>query len=303
MNKEKFLIELKEFLPQLHVLQNELMSKHTSFRVGGPADFFIVPKTEEEVIHTLNLTKKFSLPLTVLGNGSNVLVKDKGIRGVVLKFCGGKNVTVVEDEILSCSAGVLLSSAANAAAEASLSGLEFAGGIPGSVGGGVFMNAGAYNGEFKDVLLDVSAIDLDGNKYTLTVDKLKLCYRHSIFADNGHIITNVRFKLSKGDKKEIKSKIQEFNQRRSDKQPLDLPSAGSTFKRPEGSYASKLIDEAGLRGFMVGGAQISEKHAGFIVNKNQATAGDILRLIEQVQEKVKTEFGIDLQTEVKIIGE
>ena len=303
MNKEKFFTEIKDSLPQLTVLLDEPMAKHISFRVGGPADLLIVPQTEEEIIATLKLTKKFDMPLTVLGNGSNVLVKDKGIRGVVLKMGGGLSFVNVQEDVLSCAAGVLLSSAANAAADAGLSGLEFAGGIPGSVGGGVFMNAGAYNGELKDVIFDASAIDLAGNQYTLPVDKLNLCYRNSIFADNGHIITNVRFKLTNGDKQGIKDKIAEFNKKRSDKQPLNLPSAGSTFKRPEGSYASKLIDEAGLRGFMVGGAQVSEKHAGFIVNKDKATADDILRLIEAVQEKVKKQFGIDLQTEVKILGE
>lgn len=304
MPKEKFLSKVKSSLPELSILLDEPMVKYTSFQVGGPADFLAMPKTEEEIIFVVRLAKELDLPLTILGNGSNVLVKDNGIRGIVLKVdIGSERIFVQDENILSCAAGVLLSSAANAAADANLSGLEFAGGIPGSVGGGVFMNAGAYDGELKDVLLDVSAIDLDGNKYTLPVEKLGMGYRKSIFTNNGHIITRARFKLTPGDKKLIKEKILNFNQRRLDKQPLDMPSAGSTFKRPEGSYASKLIDEAGLRGVSVGGAQVSEKHAGFIVNKDCASASDILCLIEKVQEKVKKEFGVELQTEVKILGE
>lgn len=302
MNKEELLQKFAD-LPDTYVCSDELMSKHTSFKVGGPADILVLPKSKDAVANVLLLSKQCGIPLTVLGNCSNILVKDKGIRGVVLKIGGGLTDIVVEKDVVKCGAGVLLSATANAALSEGLTGLEFAAGIPGSVGGGVFMNAGAYDGELKDVVSEVVSIDFAGKRTTWTNEQMQFAYRKSIFSDNGQIILSAAFKLKTDCQEQIKAKMDDFSQRRRSKQPLELPSAGSTFKRPVGYFAGKLIQEAGLCGLMVGGAQVSEKHAGFVVNKKNATAADILKLIEMVQEKVYKCAGVHLQPEVRIIGE
>ena len=302
MNKKKLLAELSKN-PTVSLYSNELMSKHTSFKVGGPADIFVVPQNIQAVFDMLAHCRHYEIPLTVLGNCSNVLVKDKGIRGVVLKIGGGLTDVEVNGDNIMSGAGVLLSTLANTALSCDLSGLEFAAGIPGSVGGGVFMNAGAYDGELKNVVEWVDAVDLEGNLMKYSNEQMQFGYRKSIFSDNEQIILTAAFKLSLGNNEQIKEKMNDFAQRRRSKQPLELPSAGSTFKRPEGHFAGKLIQDAGLCGVIVGGAQISEKHAGFIVNRGGATAADILQLMEKVQEKVQALFGVHLQPEVRIIGE
>ncbi len=299
--KNSFLSALREKLPGVECFLAEPMYRHTSFKVGGPADIMLLPEGKD-IAAILLLADNCGLPLTVVGNGSNLLVKDTGIPGIVLKVGAKMGAVEIKGNNVRCEAGASLAAAANAAAGAGLAGLEFAAGIPGSVGGGVYMNAGAYDGEMKDVLTAVEAVTPEGEKVLLPADKLGLSYRHSVFSENSHIITKAIFSLVPGEETAIRARIADFNQRRWQKQPLDMPSAGSTFKRPKQGYASCLIDEAGLKGLSVGGAQVSEKHAGFIVNKGNATAEDILRLIEQVQERVKAASGIDLQPEVRILG-
>ncbi len=301
--KTKFLSALREKLPQAEYVLDEPMSAHTSFKVGGPADIMLLPGSEEEVAGMVCLAKECGLPFIVLGKGSNLLVRDRGIRGLVLKIGDKMASIVLGGTTVTCGAGATLAEAAGAAAGAGLTGLEFASGIPGSVGGGVCMNAGAYDGEMKDVLLLAEALTLDGEIITLPRDEMQMSYRHSLFSQGGHVVLKGSFQLRPGKEKDIREKMADLNQRRRLKQPLDMPSAGSTFKRPANGYASCLIDEAGLKGFSVGGAQVSEKHAGFIVNKGGATASDILRLIEEVQKRVQAASGIELKPEVKIVGE
>lgn len=303
MNKEKFAKELGGLAPLASICFGEPMSKHTSFKIGGPADIMVIPKSKQEVAHIFALAKELQLPLTVLGNGSNVLVKDKGIRGVVLKIGGGLTGIEVKQGIVHCGAGLLLSVAANAALNDGLTGMEFAAGIPGSVGGGVYMNAGAYAGELKDIVFEVESIDEAGAFHNYSLDQLELSYRHSIFSTNEEVILAASFKLHSGDKQEIRAKMDDFAQRRKSKQPLEFSSAGSTFKRPQGHFAGKLIQDAGLCGLNVGCAQVSEKHAGFIINRGNATASDVLALINIVQDRVEKAFGVHLHPEVRIIGE
>jgi UDP-N-acetylmuramate dehydrogenase len=279
------------------------MSRHSSFRVGGPADILIIPGGEEDVAAVAALARDYETPLTVLGGGTNILVKDGGRRGITLKIGGGPVKITVMDDFLYCQAGAPLSAAAQKAADAGLSGLEFAFGIPGSVGGGVFMNAGAYGEEVKDLVEETLSMDLSGRKITRRADELVFGYRTSIFSQNGEIITGARFRLKEGERGQIKDKTNELLEKRRRTQPLDLPSAGSVFKRPPGNFAGKLIDGAGLRGLTAGGARVSEKHAGFIVNADKASAADILFLIDKVTEKVYKEFGVRLEPEIRIIGE
>lgn len=298
-----FLAEISLDFPPERIRQNEPMGKHTTFRVGGPADCLLYPATAAEVQRILSLTKRYALPLTVLGNGSNVLVRDKGIRGVVMAF--GQPAAYIRHEgtRLFLGAGTLLSAAAQYAAEHGLTGMEFAAGIPGSVGGAVFMNAGAYDGEMKRVVSHIEAIDRAGRVVSYGEDEARFGYRSSIFQDNGHIIRHVELTLAGGDAKAIRQKMADFNERRRSKQPLEYPSAGSTFKRPLGHFAGTLIDEAGLKGLSVGDAEVSEKHAGFIINRGHATAHDILTLIAEVQRRVFLSRGVELIPEVRVIGE
>ena len=300
---QNFLADISsDFLPD-RLRQNEPMWKHTTFRVGGPADCLLFPATAQEVQRIVTLTKRYELPLTVLGNGSDVLVRDKGIRGVVMAFGQPFAHVRQEGEQLFLGPGTLLSAAAQYAAEHGLAGLEFAAGIPGSVGGAVFMNAGAYDGEMKNVVSRLEAVDGAGRSVAYRGDEAGFGYRRSIFQENGHILTAIELTLAAGDAEAIRQKMAMFNARRREKQPLEYPSAGSTFKRPVGHFAGTLIDEAGLKGLSVGDAQVSEKHAGFIINRGHATAQDILTLMEEVKRRVFLAHGIELIPEVRIVGE
>lgn len=268
-----------------------------------------------QISKLIEMAKACDMPVTVIGNGSNLLVGDKGIRGLVIGI--GKGLSEIEvteavaqdftvqdnGHIITAGAGAILAAVAAKAAEAALSGLEFASGIPGSVGGAVVMNAGAYGGEIKDVLIDATVLTAEGELKTVTRDELDLSYRHSIVPEKGYIVLSARFRLTPKPKDEIKSYMAELRAKRVEKQPLEYPSAGSTFKRPEGYFAGKLIMDAGLRGYSVGDAQVSEKHCGFVVNKGEATAADVLTLIKDVQETVLKQFGVKLEPEVKMIGE
>ena len=281
---------------------NALMKEHINFEVGGPADILLIPSKVEQIIESIKICKENNIPYFVIGNGSNLLVKDGGIRGVVIKLTGLTNLEVNETEI-KADCGVMLKELSDKALENSLTGLEFACGIPGSVGGAVFMNAGAYNGEIKNVIKEAQVITSSGEIVTLSKDELELGYRTSKVMRDNSIVINATFKLEKGNKEEIKETIDDLTQKREEKQPLEYPSAGSTFKRPEGYFAGKLIQDSGLKGYSIGGAAVSSKHSGFVINKDNATAKDILDLIAYIQEEVKKQFGVELHTEVRIIGE
>jgi UDP-N-acetylmuramate dehydrogenase len=304
MDKKMILAALEENLPGEYV-ENASMAQNTSFRIGGPADILVTPTTTDKIVAVLELAKEYKAPLLIMGNGSNLLVRDKGIRGMVLKTSALREV-VRTDTKVTAGAGMLLGALAQKTAAWGLSGLEFASGIPGTVGGAAVMNAGAYGGEMKQVIMAVTAISPTGQLITIPKDKLDLSYRHSIFQTepySGYIITSVEFSLIPKAVEEIKAVIDDYTKRRLTKQPVDLPSAGSMFKRPEGYYAAALIEGAGLKGFQVGGAQVSPKHAGFVVNVGGATAADVLALVKAVQAKVLADKGVALEMEVKIIGE
>ncbi len=280
---------------------NEPMHRHTSFKIGGAADVFAEVNSAEDFAKALSLCKQLQVPFTVIGKGSNLLVSDKGIEGVVI--CLEKmNTMTVSGEKITVGAGASLTALCNFAASEGLSGLEFAFGIPGSVGGAVYMNAGAYGGEIKDVLESVTAVSKSGEIITLSAQELCLSYRHSVFHQNGATVVEAVFALKKGDAAEIKASMSEIMKRRKDKQPLEFPSAGSTFKRPEGHFAGTLIEQCGLKGTTVGGAQVSVKHAGFVINKGGATARDVLDLIEKVQKTVFENTGVTLEPEVIFVG-
>lgn len=281
---------------------NELMKEHVNFKVGGPADILLIPSKAEQIIESIKVCKDNNIPYFVIGNGSNLLVKDGGIRGVVIKLTELTNLEVNETEI-KADCGVMLKNLSDKALENSLTGLEFACGIPGTVGGAVFMNAGAYDGEIKNVIKEAQVMTSSGEIVTMSKDELELGYRTSKVMKDNLIVISATFKLEKGSKKEIKDKIDDFTQRREEKQPLEYPSAGSTFKRPEGYFAGKLIQDSGLKGYSIGGAAVSSKHSGFVINKGNATAKDILDLIAYIQKEVKRQFGVELHPEVRIIGE
>lgn len=295
--------QLIQVIDKERVLVDEPMKKHTTFRVGGNADYFVMPRTIEEIQQVVALCKNENLPYYILGNGSNLLVGDKGYRGVIIQIYKEMNEITVEGECIRAQAGALLSKVGSVALEAGLAGFEFAAGIPGAVGGAVVMNAGAYGGEMKDILASATVLTEDGTILTLKNEELELGYRTSIIAKKNYIVLEAEYQLQRGDKAEIRAKMDELKKQRVTKQPLEYASAGSTFKRPEGYFAGKLIQDAGLRGFQVGGAQVSEKHCGFVINKGDATAADIVELMRQVSEKVYQEFGVTLEPEVKRLGE
>ena len=288
--------------PEMQLMKEEPMAKHTTFRICGPAEVYACPN-QEQLPALLEAAKKENAEVTVIGNGSNLLVGDKGIRGLVIEIGSGMNDIRVEGTKIVAGAGALLSKVANTAAAASLGGMEFAAGIPGSIGGAVTMNAGAYGGEMKDILESVKVIDPEGMMHTLSVEALDLSYRHSCIMEKGGIVVEATIKLEKKPEEEIRAQMADLRNRRVEKQPLEYPSAGSTFKRPEGYFAGKLIMDAGLRGYTVGGAQVSEKHCGFVINHANATAADVRQLMQDVKEKVKEQFGVELEPEVKMIGE
>lgn len=282
---------------------DEPMSAHTTFKIGGPADVFVDAENADEIKSIMRYCGENSVPLLITGNGSNMLVGDRGIRGVVVSVGKKMSKIEVDGERITAEAGALMSSVAAAALKAELSGFETLSGIPGTVGGGIYMNAGAYGGEIKDVLETVTYIDRDGSVKTAKAEELDLSYRHSMFEEGGYVILSCVLKLKPGNADEIKAAMRDYSKRRSDKQPISMPSAGSTFKRPEGYFAGKLIQDSGLMGKSVGGAQVSEKHAGFVVNTGGATAADVLELIRLVQDTVEEKFGVRLEPEVRLIGE
>ena len=293
----------QEILGNDRVLEAEPMGKHTTFRIGGPADLFVAPENTDEIKKLIAICKEEEVPYFILGNGSNLLVSDKGYRGVIIQlYRSFGQITLMENEI-HAQAGALLSGIAAMAREASLTGFEFAGGIPGTLGGAVVMNAGAYGGEMKDVLKEVTVLTPEGQVVTLQARELQMGYRTSIIKESGYIVLEAVISLKKGDQDEIKSRMQELAGMRSSKQPLSYPSAGSTFKRPEGYFAGKLIMDSGLRGYQVGGAQVSEKHCGFVINTGNATAKDVTTLMADVQRIVMEKFGVKLEPEVKFLGE
>ncbi|MCR4705004.1 MAG: UDP-N-acetylmuramate dehydrogenase [Lachnospiraceae bacterium] len=285
------------------VLFDEPMKKHTSFRTGGPAACFVTVDTEEELIGLLQKCTAFGQTYFVMGNGSNVLVGDKGYDGLIIHLGTGFDVISVDETVIRAGAGALLSRLAAEAMRCGLMGLEFASGIPGSLGGAIFMNAGAYDGEMKQVVTRVRAVDPKGEVRELTGEEMAFGYRTSLFKQKPYVASLITMELDRGDRDTIRKTMDELAARRREKQPLEYPSAGSTFKRPEGHFAGKLIQDAGLRGFSVGGAQVSEKHCGFVINKGNATSRDVVDVIESVQKRVKEQFGVALEPEVIMLGE
>lgn len=299
--KREIIEEIEKILPAEQILRQEPMKLHTTFRVGGNAELFLEIKNAQELQRLVVCFRENDVKYFVVGNGSNLLVDDAGYDGVILHIAGGMSEIRVEGESITAQAGALLSKVAGAALENSLSGLEFASGIPGSIGGGVIMNAGAYGGEMSQVVSRVKGLSADGREVEFTKDELEFGYRTSLLKKQHIIVTEVTCQLNKGEQEEIRSKVQDFTERRRNKQPLEFPSAGSTFKRPEGYFAGKLIMDAGLRGYSVGGAQVSEKHCGFVINKGNATAADIKQLMKEIQEKVKEQSGVELEPEVILL--
>ena len=301
--KENRKQRFSEILNENQILEAEPMSRHTTFRIGGPAELFLVPKSTEEIAGIFKICREEGIPWFVLGNGSNLLVSDKGYQGVVIQLYKGFGEVKVQGCQITAQAGALLSQIAAAAREESLTGFEFAGGIPGTLGGAVVMNAGAYGGEMKDVVKEVTVLTREGEIRTLQAEELAMGYRTSAIKEAGYIVLSAVLSLEKGDKEQIKARMQELAGMRSSKQPLQYPSAGSTFKRPEGYFAGKLIMDSGLRGYQVGGAQVSEKHCGFVINTGNATARDVRNLMADVQRIVEEKYGVKLEPEVKFLGD
>lgn len=303
MDKKKIYDGLIGILDKEDIKIDEPMKKHISFRVGGPADILVKPRTEDQIKNVINLLKKEEVPYLVIGNGSNLLVKDGGIRGVVVEISDNFNKFEIDGNIVNAQSGVLLAVLGKAILGAELKGFEFAAGIPGTLGGALTMNAGAYGGEMKDIVKSVKVMDEEGNIKELTNEQMEFGYRKSTVIKNNYIVLSAKIKLEDGNYDEIKELMADLAQRRVKNQPLNLPSAGSTFKRPEGHFAGKLIDDAGLRGLTLRGAQVSEKHCGFVVNMGEAKAKDLLDLMYIVKSTVYNKFGINLEEEVKILGE
>jgi UDP-N-acetylmuramate dehydrogenase len=281
----------------------EPLAEHCSFRIGGKADVFALPENETQLCAALRLCRAAGVPYYLLGNGSNVLFTDAGYRGAVIALTGMKSPVRREGEVLRAGAGVSLAVLCREALEAGLTGLEFAYGIPGTVGGAVYMNAGAYGGEMKDVLVAVRYLTAEGNIITAPAETLDLSYRHSAFETNGGCVLEAEFRLQPGDPAEIRAKMEDLMGRRRDKQPLDKPSAGSTFKRPQGAFAAALIDQCGLRGYRHGGAAVSDKHCGFVVNEGGASCADVLALCDEVRAIVREKTGYELEKEIRVVGE
>lgn len=303
MNQYKNLKSLfEEFYKKENVMIDSEMKNHVYFRVGGPVDILLIPESKEQVLKTIKICREKSIPFYVVGNGSNLLVKDGGIRGVVIKLNELKNIRV-EGDVLEAECGAMLKDVSKEALKNSLTGLEFSCGIPGTVGGAVFMNAGAYDGEISHVIESAEVINDKNEVVVLSKEELELGYRSSIVMKKNYIVLSAKFKLKKAEISRIKETVDELTKRREEKQPLEYPSAGSTFKRPKGYFAGKLIQDAGLKGYSIGGAAVSEKHSGFVINRGGATAKDIINLIEHIQKEVKAQFGVELHPEVRIVGE
>ena len=303
MNKYNNFVGLfNEFYDINDIKIDEKLSEYVNFKVGGPADILLIPNSKEQVIKSIKICKENNIPFYLIGNGSNILVRDGGFRGVVLSLKNVKNI-YVDGEKIEAECGVMLKEVSDKAIENSLTGFEFACGIPGTIGGAVFMNAGAYDGEISKVIESAEVIDENCNIIRLSREELDFGYRSSLVMKKGYTVLSAVFKLEKGQVKTIKELIEDLTNKRESKQPLEYPSAGSTFKRPTGYFAGKLIQDAGLKGYSIGGAAVSEKHSGFVINKGNATAKDITDLIKHIQDEVKKQFGVDLHPEVRIIGE
>ncbi len=298
--KEEILNLIKETIGPENVFEEEPMKEHTSMEVGGPAAYLFAPESAEHTAFLLKTLRKEKFPYYVKGNGSNLIVHDEGYDGAIIEMMKLNKITV-DGNCLIAECGAMLKDISAAALDASLTGFEFASGIPGSLGGAITMNAGAYDGEMKDIVSKVILMDREGTIVTKACEEMDFSYRHSICSDGDYIVLQAEFLLAKGEQKAIKEKIDDLSARRKEKQPLEYPSCGSTFKRPEGYFAGKLITDAGLKGYRHGGAQVSDKHAGFIINRDHATATEILELIAYVQEEVMEQFGVELKCEVKII--
>ena len=292
-----------DLLGEERVFTGEAMSRHTTFKIGGPADYFLMPDKDTDVGCIVKICKESAIPYFILGNGSNLLVGDGGYRGAVIQIYKNMSAVTVEGTEITVQAGALLSSVAAAAKNAALTGFEFAGGIPRTMGGAVVMNAGAYGGEMKDVLTEVTVMDEEGEIVTLPADKLELGYRTSIIKTAGYIVLEAKLQLKEGNPEVIRETMKDLTIRRTTKQPLEYPSAGSTFKRPEGYFAGKLIMDSGLAGYQVGGAQVSEKHCGFVINAGGATARDVRTLMDNVRDIVYKKYGVTLEPEVKFLGD
>ncbi|NMA73267.1 MAG: UDP-N-acetylmuramate dehydrogenase [Bacteroidales bacterium] len=302
--EDLFYQKLLQIFPENRIKLKEKMVNHTSLRIGGPADYFVTPAGTEEIIEVIRLCKEEGMPFYVMGNGSNLLVSDQGYRGLIVKIADTfTEIWVKEDGTVTAQAGVLLSKLANVIAQNSLTGFEFASGIPGTLGGAVTMNAGAYGGEMKQCLTSAKVLDMDGNVLTLTNDALELGYRTSILQKKEYVLLEATMKFEHGEQEGIYSKMRDLNRQRREKQPLEKFSAGSTFKRPEGYFAGKLISDAGLRGYQVGGASVSEKHCGFLINHDNATAKDFVTLIQDVVRIVHDKYGVTLEPEVRFLGD
>ncbi len=303
LEKEQIAYLLGQIAGSENVYTDQPMSQHTSFRIGGPADILVKPCSVEQLSDIFMFCNKEGIPFFVMGNGTNLIVRDKGIRGLVIKVYDNLNKYRVNGDIIEAEAGILLSRLANIALENELSGLEFASGIPGTLGGAVTMNAGAYGGEMKDIIIQTQYMSPDGKINTIEGEQHNFGYRSSFIQSEGGIVLKSYLKLKKAAYDSIKSVMTELSAKRCDKQPLNMPSAGSVFKRPVGYFAGKLIEDCGLRGFRIGGAEVSSKHCGFIVNTGNATAEDVINLIKHVQETVMNNFGVELKTEIRIVGE
>lgn len=301
--RQEFETRLFHTIDKEKIYVNEKMEKHTTFRIGGPADYFVMPSDVTDVKAVIELCEQEKVPYYVVGNGSNLLVGDKGFRGVIIQIAGNMNQLQADGEVITAQAGCSLAQIAGKALDEELAGFEFAAGIPGTLGGAVRMNAGAYGGEIKDVLESAVVLTKEGKVMELSVNEMEFGYRTSIIERTGWTILGGKIRLHKGKREEIKAVMDDLREKRVSKQPLEYPSAGSTFKRPKGYFAGKLIQDAGLRGFRVGGACVSEKHSGFVINIDHATADDVVSLMEQVDEKVRAQFGVGLEPEVRRIGE
>ncbi len=306
MNKEIIMQRFKKTLEKAwneeRIRIDEPMNKYTTFKIGGPADILIKPTTKEELVSIVEICNEEGAPYYIIGNGSNLLVSDDGYRGVIIQLYKEFQEITLEENVIYAQSGALLSKIATTASKNNLAGMEFAHGIPGTLGGAVTMNAGAYGGEMKDIIVSCDVMTREGEIFTLSKDELELGYRTSIIAKKDYIVIGASLKLQSGNIQDILDNMKDYAGRRKDKQPLDKPSAGSTFKRPEGHFAGKLIMDSDLRGFQVGGARVSDKHCGFVVNEGNATAKDVLTLIEEVKKIVNEKFGVILEPEVKMLG-
>lgn len=302
MISEAVIQALGRFVPEENIRLQEPMAGHTTFRIGGPADCLVQLENKEQLIRVQKYLMQLEMPFFILGNGSNLLVSDKGYRGIVLQIGPKMSGIEVNGDLITAQAGALMSQVARTALEHGLTGMEFASGIPGTIGGGVVMNAGAYDGEMSGVVTQVNVVNHAGEYMELENETMEFGYRTSIIKDNPFTVTEVILKLEKGDREQIQAKMEDLAAKRREKQPLEYPSAGSTFKRPKGYFAGKLIMDAGLRGFRVGGAKVSEKHCGFVINIGDATAEDVRDVISEVQERVKEKFNVDLEPEVLFLG-